>query len=239
MNIIIDQGNTNIKIYFFLNNKIVKKIIFPISNLDLSFIIKQKINKIIYSTVSGINHNILDFFSDKELLFFKNTTSLPITNKYKSETIGLDRLAAVVGATDIFPNTNILSIDIGSAVTYDFINDKNEFLGGNISPGLRLRFSSLNDYTKNLPLLEPKNIDFFLGKTTNQAIIAGIQNGLLFELEAYITKLSEDYKKIKIILSGGDLNLFAKKIKYSIFAEPNLVAIGLNKILCFNNSIGV
>ena len=234
MNIIIDQGNTNVKFYFFSNNRIEKKYLFSIKKIDLSFILNNEVESVIYSTVSGVDEKVLDFFIDKKLVIFKNTTSLPIINKYKSKTIGLDRLAAVVGATEIFPNTNILSVDVGSAVTYDFINDKNEFLGGNISPGLRLRYNSLNDYTKNLPLLKPEKNNYFLGKTTRQAIIAGVQNGLLFEIEMYIAKLSEKYKDLKIILTGGDLNLFAEKIKYSIFAEPNLVAIGLNKILHFN-----
>lgn len=234
MNVIIDQGNTNLKIYFFYKNKIKEKFIFPNKNLNLSFIQKETINNVIYSTVSGVDSYVLSFFSDKNLVFFDSSISLPIINKYKSKTIGLDRLAAVVGAAKVFPNSNVLSIDIGSAVTYDIINYKNEFIGGNISPGLQLRFNSLNDYTKNLPLLEPKNINYFLGNTTNQAIIAGVQKGLQFEIELYINELSKKYSDLKVILTGGDLDFFAEKIKYSIFAEPNLVAIGLNEILKYN-----
>lgn len=234
MNVIIDQGNTNLKIYFFYKNKIKEKFIFPIKNLNLSFIQKEVINNVIYSTVSGVDSYVLNFFSEKKLVLFDSSISLPIINKYKSKTIGLDRLAAVVGATKIFPSSNVLSIDIGSAVTYDFINYRNEFIGGNISPGLQLRFNSLNDYTKNLPLLEPKNINYFLGNTTNQAIIAGVQKGLEFEIGLYISELSKEYSDLKVILSGGDSYFFAEKIKYSIFAEPNLVAIGLNEILKYN-----
>ncbi|MBN2893349.1 MAG: type III pantothenate kinase [Bacteroidales bacterium] len=234
MNLILDQGNTNLKIYFFCKNKIEEKFIFPIENFDLSFILKDKVEHIIYSTVSGIDNYFFNYFNDKKITTFNLSTPLPIINKYEAKTIGLDRLAGVSGASEIFPETNVLVIDIGSAITYDLITKNKEFLGGNISPGLKLRYKSLNNYTVNLPLIEPEDIDYNIGKTTEQAIRAGVQKGILYEIESYINDLSKDYENLRIILTGGDADFFAKKIKYSIFAEPNLVAIGLNKILNYN-----
>jgi len=159
---------------------------------------------------------------------------LPITNRYKSETIGLDRLAGAVGANYYFKNKNILLIDIGSAITYDIISSENEFLGGNISPGLNLRFKSLNLFTKNLPLMKYQEDDNLFADNTQQAVILGVQNGILYEIESYINIFSKKFDDLKIIFTGGDTNLFVKKIKNTIFAKPNLVAEGLNIILNYN-----
>ncbi len=235
MQLVIDQGNTNIKIYFFSDNKIKKKITFPINQIDFSFINEKKWEKVIYSSVSGFTSDILRLKKSAEFIEFSAKTPLPIKNKYKSKSIGLDRLAGVVGATVLFPDTNILIVDAGSAVTYDFINKKKEFIGGNISPGLSMRFRALNEFTANLPLISADSQTTFLGQTTDCAIRNGVVNGLCYEIEAYIDKIKADFNNIKIIFTGGDANFFAKKIKKTIFAEPNLIAIGLNEILNYNS----
>lgn len=234
MNLIIDQGNSNFKFCFFSENKITQKIIKTIENNDFSFINKNIIKKVIYSTVSGYNSKLLEVLKGNEIIIFDNKTPLPIKNKYKSETIGLDRLAGAVGANYYFKNQNILLIDIGSAITFDVINYKNEFLGGNISPGLKLRFKALNQFTTNLPLLDFQEDDNLFADNTQQAVRLGVQNGILFEIETYINKFSTEYEDLKIIFTGGDINLFVKKIKNIIFAKPNLVAEGLNIILNYN-----
>ncbi len=235
MNLIIDQGNTNIKFFVFSKNKIIKKFVYPINSFDLNFFNKSEIDNIFYSTVSGYNKLITKYFDKKKLKYFTKNLKIPVINKYRSKTLGLDRIAAIVGANYFFPQKNVLSIDIGSAITYDFINEKGEYEGGNISPGLKLRYKSLNDYTKNLPLLNPSENKIFLADNTKTAIIAGVQNGILFEMEKYIEKLMSQKKCLKVILTGGDINFFEKKIKYHIFAQPNLIAYGLNVILKFNN----
>lgn len=234
MNLIIDQGNTNIKFFYFSSNKIKKKIILPTKTVDFNFLELKKVNKIIYSTVSGYIEKLKKIIINKTHIFFSATTPLPIRSEYQSKTIGLDRLAAVVGATKLYSKKNILIIDVGSAVTYDFINDKKIYKGGNISPGLKLRYKSLNDYTKNLPLFTPQQNNILMANNTKDAIIAGVQNGLLFELEKYIENIGYSKTNFIAIITGGDANFFEKKIKYPIFAQPNLVAIGLNEILNYN-----
>ncbi len=232
MKLIIDHGNTNIKIYYFVSNKITNFFVFPTKYKNFSFLKDVIFDKSIYSSVAKENKYLLESINSEKIIYFTNETKLPIKNLYKSSTIGKDRLAAAVGAYSLFPSANVLSIDIGSAVTYDLLlGDK--YIGGNISPGLRLRFRSLNDYTEHLPLLEPKEIDVFLADNTYDAILCGVINGLLFEIEQYIENVRRLYDA-KIILTGGDAKIFAKKIKNPIFAEPNLVAIGLNEILEFN-----
>lgn len=234
MNLIIDQGNTNIKFFLFSDNKIKKNFIFSIKKIDFNFLNDFNINSVIYSSVSGEIEHILKLSEKKNFIKLSVSTKLPIKNLYKSATIGLDRLAAVTGACKLFPDKNILIIDVGSAITFDFISSKKEYHGGNISPGLKLRYKALNNYTKNLPLLEPENNNVFLANNTKDAIIAGVQLGLLFEIEKYIENLNKLNRNFLPILTGGDAEYFEKKIKYPIFAQPNLVAIGLNEILNFN-----
>ncbi len=234
MNLIIDQGNTNLKLYFFSSNKIKHFFLFPTNKKDFSFLSAFNFKNAIYSTVAGINKDLEKIIKCEKVIYFDSSTLLPVKNLYKSKTIGKDRLAGAVGATVIYPKKSVLSIDIGSAITYDFIKDGEDYLGGNISPGMQLRFKSLYHFTVNLPLLEAQEKDIFLADNTNDAIIAGVINGISYEISAYIESIKGIYKDSKIILTGGDSNFFAKKIKSSIFAEPNLVALGLNKILNYN-----
>lgn len=232
MNLIIDQGNTNLKLYFFEQNKIIKKIIYPLNNISDFF--SEKIENVIYSTVSG--QEILEKYIKKfeKIIHFSINTPIPIKNKYLSDTLGVDRLAAAVGAFYLFVNKNVLIIDIGTAITYDILTENGEFLGGNISPGLNLRFRALNNYTKNLPLLEYSENNMLFANNTKDAIICGVQNGILFEIEGYIMQTQKNYDNLTIIFTGGDLKLFENKLNFNIFAEPNLVAYGLNCVLNYN-----
>ena len=125
-------------------------------------------------------------------------------------------------------------IDAGTAITYDFINDKNEYIGGNISPGLKLRFRALYHFTDKLPLMEPKNYNQLYGLSTEEAILAGVQNGMIYEVDKTIEKFKEFYSNLKVIITGGDAEFFDKKLKYSFFVHFNLVALGLNRILEYN-----
>lgn len=235
MNLIIDQGNTNVKFYVFNKDKINKFFLFPRNELNYSLIKNLDVQNIIYSTVSDEDKNLINCFKNKKFIFFDyEKLKLPIVNKYKSASLGKDRLANAIAANYLYRSQNILIVDFGTAITYDFVNKKNEFIGGNISPGVRTRLKSLNLFTADLPLIEPQNTDFLLADNTNDAILGGVMNGILFEIQQYINILTSKYINLNIIFTGGDANLFAKKIKNTIFAEPNLVAIGLNILLNHN-----
>ena len=147
----------------------------------------------------------------------------------------MDRIAGIVGAYSVFPGENVLVIDAGTAITYDLLNRKGDYLGGNISPGLNMRYKALHFYTGKLPLLQSAEDPPFIGEDTNSAIHAGVQNGLVMEMQAYINRLEEEYKNIKIILTGGDANFFDRKLKNPIFVFSNLLSIGLNFILNYND----
>ncbi|MBT6766833.1 MAG: type III pantothenate kinase, partial [Prolixibacteraceae bacterium] len=153
------------------------------------------------------------------------------------ETLGKDRIAAAVGAFDLYPDSNVLIIDAGTAITYDIINEKNQYLGGNISPGLEMRFKALHHFTGKLPLVKQNKFDKLYGNTTENAILAGVQNGLVFEVDKAIDTFKEFYNNLKVIITGGNAEFFDKKLKNSFFVHFNLIAMGLNRILEYNGEI--
>ncbi len=170
-----------------------------------------------------------------QVLVLDDQTPLPIANQYRStSTLGRDRIAAAVGASSLFPGRNLLVIDAGTAITIDFVTAGNEYLGGNISPGLSMRFRSLHQQTHNLPLIEPEDISYLLGEDTPGAIRAGVQYGIIFELDEYINRLKIRYPDLQVVMTGGDAMFFDKKLKNSIFVDPDLNLRGLQRILNYN-----
>ena len=240
MNLIIDIGNTMLKVFLFEGKEInftrqietsQKQKVFDV--LHQTDIIENGIVSSVVELEKGFLNQINTFC--KRLVFLDEHTKLPLINEYETEsTLGKDRIAAVVGAYTVFPETSVLVIDAGTALTFEFITQTGRYLGGNISPGLSMRFKALNHYTSKLPLLESANDFPLLGRNTNQAIIAGVQNGIIFEIDNYINELKGKYNDLKVILTGGDSFFFAHKLKNTIFAEPFLTAIGLNRILQYN-----
>ena len=242
MNLVIDVGNTRTKLGVFDQDKIVDVLIEDVLSITMLENILAKysnIKKAILSTVRAIEHPLLTFLNSKFDYFIElnENTKIPIENLYKTKkSLGKDRLAAVIGANNIFPNTNVLVIDMGTAITFDFLNNKNQFLGGTISPGLEMRFKSLNYFTGKLPLLKKSENFNLLSDNTEDAIISGVQNGIIFEVDNYINSLKNKYDNLKIILTGGDAIFFDKKLKNTIFVNLNLNYIGLNKILEYHIS---
>jgi len=148
--------------------------------------------------------------------------------------LGKDRLAAIVGAYSLFPDRDILIFDVGTALTIDFLDSNGNYHGGNISPGLNMRFRALNDYTQKLPLLSMSDDYEILGKKTSSAIVSGVQFGMVFEIKSYIDHFVKEKPDLVKILTGGDIIFFENKFESNIFAEPNLVFIGLENIIKFN-----
>jgi len=240
MNLAIDIGNTRTKLAVVKNADLVELFIKDdISSSVIQEILHKypSINKSILSTVRNIDTSIYTFLKSTFTHFVElnENTKLPIENLYKTKkTLGKDRLAAVVGANNIFPNMNVLVIDMGTAITYDFINEHNQFLGGNISPGLEMRYKALNHFTRQLPLQEKENDFELIGDSTKGAIVSGVQNGIIFEIDGYINEFRNKFDEIVTILTGGDAIFFDKKLKNTIFVNSNLNFIGLNRILEYN-----
>lgn len=196
-----------------------------------------QISKVILSSVKPKDDELVRFLSENFEYFLEldNQTELPIGNLYETpETLGKDRLAAAVGANELFPDRNLLIIDAGTAITFDLVSEKNQFIGGNISPGLEMRFKALNQFTGKLPLVSYSNEFQPIGTNTADAIRAGVQNGILFEIAQTIDLFNRNYQNLQIIMTGGDSIFFDKKLNYSIFVHFNLTLIGLNRILEHN-----
>ena len=168
------------------------------------------------------------------MIYIHISTSI-FSIEYKTpETLGIARLAAVAGATALFPSENLLIIDAGTAITYEIITESNIYLGGNISPGMQMRFKALNQYTSRLPLCDPQVTDNWIGKITQEAIVNGVIQGIVNEMEGYDSLMKKEFSKYKVIITGGDADFFAKKLKNPIFVNLNLVLNGLNRILEHN-----
>jgi type III pantothenate kinase len=176
----------------------------------------------------------------KRFVLFDHFTPLPIANCYQTpDTLGHDRIAAAVGAAHLCPNTNLLIIDAGSAVTYDFLSSEHGYLGGNIAPGIKMRLTALNQMTKRLPKveMEPDALTPLFGKNTKEAIAAGVVRGLVFEVKGYMRQLKDQKITFTTYVTGGHAPYILNAIKKNVIGEPHLVLIGLNKILEYNNTV--
>ena len=129
---------------------------------------------------------------------------------------------------------NVLAIQAGSCLVTDLVTAKGDYLGGTIAPGLRMRLRALEHFTARLPLLEPTPVDYLVGDTTEKSILSGVVNGLVGEIEGMICRYQAQFSPLKVVLTGGDAPLLSNSLKNSIFAAPNLVLLGLYKILRFN-----
>jgi type III pantothenate kinase len=238
LNLTIDIGNTRTKLGVFQNDVLVLKETW--NSLELprlkEWIYNQNLEKIILSTVRDLDGGIRDYL-ESHFYFIQLTeiTPLPVKNLYQTpETLGKDRLAAVAGAFELFPNENCLIIDAGTCITLDLLTEKGNYLGGNITPGIEMRFKAMHTFTARLPLIDRKEQEDWIGKSTETAMRNGGQLGAILEVKAFIQMCRRKYQGLNVILTGGDADFFAKNLKTKIFANHNLVLVGLNKILKHN-----
>ena len=240
MNLIIDIGNSFTKAVVFSKSDIIYSTcaesinIYLIEEIARSFPVKKGIISSVSLDVSSLVSRLKEKLN--LLILADQNTPVPLKNLYITrETLGFDRLASAVGAYTIFPDANVLVIDIGTAITIDMVTAKGEYLGGNISPGIEIRFRALHTFTKKLPLVKKTGKTGLTGKTTEDAIRFGVYNGVNFELNGYIEAYLAKFEKLITILTGGDHKYFVKKLKSSIFVDSNLNLKGLNAILQYND----
>jgi type III pantothenate kinase len=239
MNLVLDIGNTFQKIAVFYNNECVYyQSVQKITTKTLALIITQyAIKNSIISSVAEVDTMVVDWLKkNTNFVHYSHKTKLPVTILYKSaETVGLDRIANAVGAAALYPAQNVLSIQAGTCLVLDFVNEKGEYLGGSISPGIKMRFEALHEKTKNLPLSkgDSKKIHF-LGTDTHSSINFGIIKGISYEIEGFIADYQAEFHNLIILLTGGDAYCLQKSIKNTIFAAPNVVLKGLNEIIKYN-----
>lgn len=240
MNLIIDIGNTIAKIAVFDGPAIVEVIYDSNLTLErLSYIYSRyPCEKAIVATVINLSEQVLAQLAllPIPLLWLNEKTALPVENLYETpHTLGYDRMAAVVGANEQFPGKDLLVIDAGTCITYEFIDAAGRYHGGNISPGMQMRFKALHQFTGKLPLVGSEGYCPELGKDTETAIRAGVLKGMEYEISGYITAMKYKYSQLLVFLTGGDDFSFDTNLKSIIFADKFLVLKGLNRILNYNN----
>lgn len=248
MNLCIDQGNSRTKVALMNDEgKMINHFIYKtFSSADVERLFDlYPITDSIISSVINIEPAIVNTLNrrSQHFVLFDHVTPVPIRNGYDTpETLGQDRLAAAVGAKSLCPNENLLIIDAGSAITYDFVSAEGEYIGGNIAPGLKMRFTMLQRMTKKLPLVEVDESELIplFGKNTRDAIAAGVIRGVAYEVKGYMRTLSEKVPHFQTYLTGGNAPYIINNVRNSrsekreMHYEKHLVLIGLNDILIYN-----
>ena len=239
MKLIIDVGNTRVKLAVFeydtLKNVIVvdtDKIVLEIKKNILKFPISASIMSCVATISEKTQKEIIELL-DPILLNWE--TKVPFKNCYRTpKTLGVDRIALAAAAASKYPKKNVLVIDAGTCITFDFINNKNEYLGGAISPGIAMRYKSLHDFTSKLPLLSLGETFNLIGIDTNTSMHSGVINGVCNEIDGIINQYIKKFNDLTVVLTGGDTYFLAKQLKSGIFAHPNFVLEGLHTVLTYN-----
>ncbi len=236
MQLIIDVGNTRIKMAVFDGDQMIAKMTTSLTHFVENlgeFIGDYPIKKAIISSVGRLSK---EQSRSVQLRFptvlLSHTTPLPFINEYATpETLGVDRMALVAAFAKAYPRKNGLIIDAGTCITYDFINANGHYKGGAISPGIQLRYQALHNLTANLPLLEAQMPETMVGDQTETAIHSGVMIGIIKEIDGIIDEYQSDFNVDTVILTGGDAEILSKRLKNSIFAHSNFLMEGLNYIL--------
>ena len=241
MHLIIDIGNSSAKVALFEDNTPVKEIRTEHEELPTLLVTlseEQRITRAIVSSVIPIDEtteqaiNKLPF----PVLHMSAKLRMPFSIAYKTpETLGADRLAAVAEARMQYPKSDLLVIDVGTAITYDIVTSEGVYLGGNISPGIGMRFKALHHFTGKLPLVDKEGKRVRIGDTTENAIREGVLQGVSYEIEGYIDTYRNKYPHLLVFLTGGGANFLDNRTKSRTFADSLLVLKGLNRILTLND----
>ena len=259
LNLIIDIGNTRTKAALFKGRALLEKVIWEKPEVAIlkKWIYNQNVQNAILSSTAKVPADFEKYLSaNYRYIHLDAETHLPITILYETpKTLGRDRIAAAVGADCLYPDEYVLVIDAGTCITLDMVTDKGEYLGGNISPGVEMRLKAMHHFTAKLPLVERSEvrgqrsdrteaipntqyrntaIPNFIGSSTETAIRNGAELGALLEVTSFMEKCRRRFKPLRVIFTGGDADFFVKNIKTKIFANQNLVLLGLNKTLEYN-----
>ena len=240
MNLAIDIGNSRSKAAIFSSGELIELIVAEKMSVQHLQEVKSRfpaLNKVIISTVSNVNPEVIDYLKSAFPIYLRldHTTPVPIQNNYLTPgTLGLDRLAAAIGAKDLVPGKDLLVIDAGTALTFDLVESSGTFAGGNISPGLKSRFRALHEFTDRLPLVEESEHWPEIGQTTEEAVRSGVLSGMILEMDGTIDHFRKKLPGLQPVLTGGDALFFERRLKNAIFVKFEITLIGLNRILEYN-----
>ena len=237
MNLLVDIGNTLTKIAVSDGKSIVTE--FKLRSIDLDFIKDiiedNNIKNIAISNVRKPNQKLFDLCNSKSNLYtFNKEIRLPFNNPYDDGLVGEDRLSLILGAYSLYPQDNVLVVDLGTCITYDIKTSKNVYQAGGISPGLILRKKSLSSGTVNLNEIDPVYPKSMIASDTNSSISIGLLIGIQSEIEGMINRYEKTYKNLKVIVTGGDSIFLSGKLKNTIFTNSNFIYRGLNYLIEYN-----
>ncbi|MDO6676721.1 type III pantothenate kinase [Tenacibaculum sp. 1B UA] len=239
MCLIIDVGNTRVKVAVFEIDTVKEvfvfekaKIISELKKITSRFSVSNSIISSVANFTEKEKQKIVELLNP---VFLDSNTKVPFKNLYKTpKTLGVDRIALASAAINKFPNKNVLVLDAGTCITYDFITNEGKYLGGAISPGVAMRYKALHTFTSKLPLLEMEEVENFIGVDTKSSIHSGVINGVSNEIDGIIAQYQKKYPDLTVVLTGGDTYFLSKQLKSVIFAHPNFVLEGLHTILIHN-----
>ena len=236
MTLLLDFGNTRVKAAVRNGDSLETVYCGPATLTDLKKIIQDfGVDGGMWCTVHPLEEALENWLVSKGLKPLVWDTPVPLKNGYAApQKLGMDRLAAAVGAWYMKPAHDLLVIDAGTAITYDFVSAQGEYLGGNISPGISIRLRSLHEHTGALPLVLAQGETPVLGNDTETAIRSGVINGVRFEIDGMIREMRSKHPALLVFLTGGDAEYFDIKGKSTTFAVPDLVLRGLSGIVGFN-----
>lgn len=236
MNLIVDIGNTRTKYAVFDDGEFVERGvgIHEACEIAVEYRRREQEVNIIVSSTGTISEEVREDLREVSTFFCEMSSEMPLPLKLgydTPKTLGVDRIAGCVGGVFLFPGKELLIIDSGTAITYDFVSPDGEFIGGNISPGLGIRFRALNEFTVKLPLVNCEKEHGYIGKNTRDAILNGVMNGMLFEVRGYIDETYRNNPNAVVIITGGGSEYVKKTLDRAVFFEEKLVIIGLNRVL--------
>lgn len=238
MNAVIDAGNTRAKAGIFSGKDLKEKFTFDSIDQLKDFLTKNSFDNVLISSVGISAIELAESAKVKDLsITLSHVLPLPIKIQYATpHTLGVDRIAAACGAKELFPEQNTLVIDVGTCINYEFVDAQANYHGGAISLGIEMRFKAMHKFTSRLPLVSLSKEADLIGNSTESCMQSGVINGILGELEGMIYRYQEKYPELMVVLCGGDAPLFENRLKPTIFAAPDLVLTGLNRILRYNAS---
>ena len=234
---VLDLGNTIIKVGVFFNGILEKVERIPYDQIEKARYIlnANEFTPVFISSVVSdeLTKKVCTIFSNA--ILFRRDLKLPISIEYDSvQTLGLDRICNVVGTFMISKGEKTVSIDIGTCIKFDYIDEKGKYWGGSISPGIDLRYKSMNDYTGNLPLVKDKDKSKLVGNSTINSMKSGVMNGIQAELNQFMKMYNQDYQDLMFFVTGGDAVYFDFPLKNNTFVDENLTLKGLYEIYKFN-----
>jgi type III pantothenate kinase len=235
VNLAVDYGNSSAKVAIFDQQRLVEKQAFASAGDLKRFLQNSTAENFIVSSVTTNAETIAQWSRAKKKLILSYALPLPVKILYATpHTLGVDRIAGSCGGIQLFPGRNTLVIDAGTCITYDFTDSSGQYFGGSISPGLKMRFQAVHTFTARLPLVTPAENPELIGNSTETSIQSGVVNGTVAEMDGIIDRYRVKYPDLQVILCGGDGPFFENMLKASIFASPDLVLIGLNRVLTHN-----